>query len=208
MFKKTWSCSPPCWDPSPALVTETWSPELAQSRDPAACKVLLARRLCLHCESVWPDSPLGFPTSLSAASRALFLRSLSGWRVYWFYSGLSECHLERLCCHSSPPVSPQSSVSFSCFSLFHFSVCFLSPALECEPQHSRNLSSHATPWSGWSSLWTCLPGKPITGSICLEAIRWLISKCVNSQLSHPWCSEWSNCMRENTCWRSMLSLSC
>lgn len=173
MFRKPGPAVP--LRPIPALVTETLVPELAHSPKRPCC---LQREFCLQEDSactvevpVWPDSPLAFPQPL--CSQAGLFPQISVWlvgRVYWYYSGLWwVCHLEGSAATPAPPVSPQSSVSFSCFSPVHFSVCFLSPALECELQHSRNLS-RPMPHPGLAGPhFGLVSSKPITGSICLEA---------------------------------------
>lgn len=145
MFKKTGSCSPLAETHPRLWWLKPWSPELAHSspRDPAACKkILLARRLCLHCGGPGlTRQPPWLSHQPLCSQQGSFLRSLSGWPcVLILFGSLMSVTWRGSAATPAPPVSPQSSVSFSCFSPVHFSVCFLSPALECEPQHSRNLS--------------------------------------------------------------------
>lgn len=158
MFKKTGSCSrlaeshPWLWRLKP------WSPEVAHHppRDPAACKETLP---ALWRPPVQPDSPLGFPTSLSAASRALSSDLCLVGRVYWFYLGLwwvspGEALLPLQPCQSQPStelclIFLLSSCSFFCL----FSVICTGMWTSAQ---QKSVSPYATPWSGWSSLRTCL----------------------------------------------------
>lgn len=141
MFKKTGFCSPLAETHLRLWWLKPWSPELVLNppRDPAAWKKTLP---ALRRPRFDQTASLAFPPA-SPQPAGLFPQ-ISVWLAVYidFIRVSAECHLGRLCCHSSPiSLTPaQSSASFSSFSPVHFSVYPLSPALECEPQHSRNLS--------------------------------------------------------------------
>ena len=152
MFKKTGSCSPLAETHSQLWWLKPWSP-WAGSQSPkrpcclqedSACKKTLP---ALWRSRFDQTAPLAFPPA-SLQPAGLFPQILSGWAcVLILFGSLMTVTWRGSAATPAPPVSPQSSVSFSSFSPVHFSVCLLSPALECEPQHSRNLS-RPTPHPG------------------------------------------------------------
>ena len=193
MFKKTGSCSPLAETHPRLWWLKPWSPELVLNppRDPAAWK----KTACTAEAPVRPDSLLGFPTSLSAASRALSSDLRLVGRVYWFYSGLCWVSpgkaLLSLQPHQSHP-STELCLIFLLFSCPFFCLSSVTCTGMWTPAQQKSVSPYATPWSGWSSLRTCLLVSRSLVLFVWKPMWWLISKCVNSQLSqlyHPWCPE-------------------
>ena len=195
MFKKTGSCSPLAETHSQLWWLKPWSP-WAGSQSPkrpcclqedSACKKTLP---ALWRSRFDQTAPLAFPPA-SLQPAGLFPQ-ISVWLGVCidFIRVSDECHLERLCCHSSPTsLTPELWLISPLFPCSFFCLSSVTSTGMWTPAQQKSVSPYATPWSGWSSLWTCLLVSRSLVLFVWKPIRWLISKCVNSQLSHPWCPE-------------------
>ena len=94
--------------------------------------------------------------------------------------------------HLSAHPSTELCLIFLLFSCPFFCLSSVTCTGMWTPAQQKSVSPYATPWSGWSSLRTCLLVSRSLVLFVWKPMRWLISKCVNSQLSqlyHPWCPE-------------------